>query len=274
MFRPLFIIIVLFIIASFILQMISLLANFNALRSVYIARIDLDVPSGGDGSIFDNIWNNAKDTILGNTLPNYFTLALFVICEGKSSNQTVCSPPSFGFNYRKLPPFCLFEIDTLMLFHIESTGALQTLEGNIPSYAHSMISKIQQGVFIPSVVLCFLLLCYSFFYLCNDGICNFIIIETLSILAFLFCLATFVIQYVAYDKIRDGINDLKSNLLGGLINDVVTVTPHSGKSIWLSLAAFILLFFVSVLLLFSFCTRRKGGKHRTRRNQPESYEMT
>jgi hypothetical protein len=101
--------------------------------------------------------------------------------------------------------------------------------------------------------------------------CNYLAITLLSVLAFLFCLATFVIQYVAYDKIRDGINDIKSNLLGGLINEFVTVTPSSGKSIWISLAAFILLFLVTVMLLFSCCT---GRKYRKRRNQPESYEMT
>lgn len=100
MFRPIFILVVLFTIASFILQMISLLANFNGLRSVYIARIDFST-SMGDGGILSNIWDTTKNSILGNVIPEYFTVGLFVICEGTSSNATTCTPPSLGFNYSK-----------------------------------------------------------------------------------------------------------------------------------------------------------------------------
>jgi hypothetical protein len=101
MIRPIFIAIVLFIIASFILQMIALLANFNGLRSVYITRIDFGVSNTAEGGILGSIWDNTKDSILGNVIPESFTLGLFVLCEGTSSNQTLCAPPRFGFDYSK-----------------------------------------------------------------------------------------------------------------------------------------------------------------------------
>lgn len=115
MFRPIFIIIFLFILAAFILQMISIFANFNGLRSVYIARIDLDAPSNNnDGGILGSIWNSA-DSILGGSIPDYLTLGLFVICEGTEPDQTTCTPPSLGFDYSK----CLYayRVCAVILIH-------------------------------------------------------------------------------------------------------------------------------------------------------------
>lgn len=150
--------------------------------------------------------------------------------------------------------------------YIDTTGVLQMVRDNIPPETQALIAKFQQGVFIPSVVLCFILLCYSVFFLfINGGICNYIVIELVSIISLLFCVATFVIQYIVYDQITAQIDGLKKNLFGGLINDFISIQVTRGVSVWLSLAAFILLFLTSVFILFSCCLRRKRAQ--------ESYEM-
>jgi hypothetical protein len=89
------IIITLLIVASFILQILVILGNFNGLRSVNIARIELE-DSASNGMLGD-ILDAAQGIAAG--IPSFLTVALFVVCEGSSSNETVCSPPSFGYRY-------------------------------------------------------------------------------------------------------------------------------------------------------------------------------
>lgn len=103
------------------------------------------------------------------------------------------------------------------------------------------------------------------------GLCRKITIFLVSAIAFLFCLATFVIQIVVYNMLKSGINKVKSSLFGGLIDDVVIIDTKSGPSIWMSLAAFICLFFVTVLLCVSVCCIGGGRSRRTR--EDNSYEM-
>lgn len=93
------IIITVLILASLILQILALLGNFSGLRSVYIARLDLS-NSPSSGGFLNDIFDKATN-VLSDNIPDYFTLALFIACEGKSSNETVCTPATFGYNYSK-----------------------------------------------------------------------------------------------------------------------------------------------------------------------------
>lgn len=70
--------------------------------------------------------------------------------------------------------------------------------------------------------------------------------------------------------IKNGIDKVKNSLFGGLIGDLVIITTKSGPSIWMSLAAFISLFFVTVLLCVSICCIGGG---RSRENREDTYEM-
>lgn len=97
--KVIFIIVTVLILASLILQILALLGNFSGLRSVYIARLELTNPPS-DGGFFDDLLDKATNTI-SDRLPDYFTLALFIACEGKSTNETVCTPPTFGYHYSK-----------------------------------------------------------------------------------------------------------------------------------------------------------------------------
>ena len=165
----------------------------------------------------------------------------------------------------------------LFFFRIDTTGILQTIENQIPDWVHSTLTGIQGGVFIPSVIFCFILLCYNFFHQISEyrakhqiGLCRKIMIFLLSVITFLFCLATFVIQIVVYNMVKNNIDKAKNSLFGGLIDNLVIITTKSGPSIWMSLAAFISLFFVIVLLCVSICCIGGG---RSRRTQEDTYEM-
>jgi hypothetical protein len=88
--------ITLFILASLILQILVILGNFSGLRSVNIVQVDI---SNSSSSILGSIIGSIEGTI-DSSMPDFFTVALFVICEG-STSSTTCSPPSFGFRYSK-----------------------------------------------------------------------------------------------------------------------------------------------------------------------------
>lgn len=91
--------ITLLIIASLILQILVLLGNFNGLRSVNIVRVMLEnTTSTGSGGILSGIFSAAQNVAAG--IPNYLTVALFVVCEGRNDHSSmVCSPASFGYRY-------------------------------------------------------------------------------------------------------------------------------------------------------------------------------
>lgn len=122
-----------------------------------------------------------------------------------------------------------------------------------------------------SAAICFLLLCYSLysqFISLKRGCCRTFILFVIAALALILCIATFVIQIVAYNMVKSGINKAKNNLFGGLIDDFVTITTKTGPSVWFSLAGLIALFLVCILSILSVCCSRP----KERRNE-ESYEM-
>jgi hypothetical protein len=167
---------------------------------------------------------------------------------------------------------------------IASTGMLNTIENGIPDSVHKTLAGVQEGVYIPSACLCFILLCYSFIHFISyrNGCCGLFLIFTLASIAFIFSIATFVVQIVAYNMIKDEINKAKSTVFGGLFSSIVDIETHIGASVWMSLVSFILLFFVCVFLILTVCClgERRGDKPRTRRgffgrrrNRDENYEM-
>lgn len=85
-----------------------------------------------------------------------------------------------------------------------------------------------------------------------------------------------MVQIVAYNLIKDGVGKAKGSIFGGLLSKAVDINTKTGASIWMSLAAFICLFLVSTLLIFSVCcfnSNREGGRFGRRRRNDESYEM-
>lgn len=108
-------------------------------------------------------------------------------------------------------------------------------------------------------------------------------IFTLAIIAFIFSVATFIVQIVTYNEIKDAINNLKGSIFGGLFSTIVEISTHTGASVEMSLAAFILLFFVCVFLALSICClgdRRNRDKKeeegwfaRKQTRRREEYEM-
>ena len=169
-----------------------------------------------------------------------------------------------------------------------STGALDTIQKQLPSYVHSLFAGIQEGIFIPSAVLCFILLCYNFHHQWTGhrnghqyGCCKIFLILTLAFIAFLFCLATFIVQIVASNMLKENVDKIKSSVFGSLLNNAVNVNTRTGASVWMSLAAFICLFLVSTLFVFSICcfnNHREGGNTgsrfgRRKNRRDEAYEM-
>lgn len=98
------------------------------------------------------------------------------------------------------------------------------------------------------------------------GCCRMFSIFTIAIIALLFCIATFVVQIVAYNLVKSGINKAKNNIFGGLVNDIITITTKIGPSVWFSLAGFISLFLAWMLLVLSMCCLKSKATS-------ESYEM-
>jgi hypothetical protein len=88
--------ILLFIIASFILQMLVLLGNFPGLRSVYIARIELNAITGSTNAFAQTLTKRYFTSI-----PDYFTISILRLCEGynNDTSKNLCSPASLGFRY-------------------------------------------------------------------------------------------------------------------------------------------------------------------------------
>jgi hypothetical protein len=90
--RVIQIITTLFVLASFILQLIALLGNFPNLQSVYISKIVITSTAGG---LIANLLSS---------IPDYFTVGVFTICQGfyKTPENNLCVPSSFGYEYGKL----------------------------------------------------------------------------------------------------------------------------------------------------------------------------
>ncbi|KAI7902405.1 uncharacterized protein BX663DRAFT_486716 [Cokeromyces recurvatus] len=210
--------------------LLSILGNFKGLWSVYLAKVNLDMLSSRTNGI----------SIL-NEIPDYLTIAIFVICQGTKNDETVCTPPSFGYRY-------------------DSTGILQMLEEQLSPELQTDITGLQGGIFIPSVVFIFILLCAYFIHLFTINRVKYqyswfrkLILPLISLITLLLCIATFVVQLVIYHIVKNKINTAKDELYGGLLNLVLRITVSAGRSIWMTLASSILLFIVTILLCFSLC---------------------
>jgi hypothetical protein len=152
------------------------------------------------------------------------------------------------------------------------------IQDKIPEWVHGTMTGVQGGVFIVSVILCFILLCYNFYHQYTGhrvrqqfGWYRKIMITLVAFIALLLCIATFVIQIVAYNILKKEINNIKGALFGGLIDSLVTLDTRTGASIWMSLAAVITLFFVTLLLCFSVCCM--STSKRKRQANKDSYSM-
>lgn len=99
MLRLLQILIVLLIIASLVLQILVLFGNYSGLRNVNIIRVELTTPASS-GGLFGGLLNTIENSI-DKDIPDYLTVGLFVLCEGKNGTAEVCTPATFGFNYSK-----------------------------------------------------------------------------------------------------------------------------------------------------------------------------
>jgi hypothetical protein len=161
---------------------------------------------------------------------------------------------------------------------IASSGLLGTLENQIPDSIHNALAAVQEGVFIPSAIVCFILLCHNFYHQYSGhrlnhqyGCLRIFLILTVAVIAFIFCIATFVAQIIAYNMLKDNINQAKGSTFGGLFTNVVNITTKFGSSVWMSLAAFICLFLVIVLLALNSCCFNRDRKRIRKGN---GYEMS
>lgn len=86
----------LLIIASLILQILVLFGNYSGLKKVNIIRVEFTSPASSSG-LFGGLLGSVSKNI-----PDYLTVGLFVLCEGKNGGEEVCTPASFGFRYSKV----------------------------------------------------------------------------------------------------------------------------------------------------------------------------
>lgn len=102
MLKAIQIVITLLIVASLILQILVLLGNYRGLRNVNIIRVELNNPAATTGSngFFGGLLDKFQDTVDGQ-IPDFITIALFIICQGDKERETVCTPATFGFRYGK-----------------------------------------------------------------------------------------------------------------------------------------------------------------------------
>ncbi|KAI8975277.1 actin cortical patch SUR7/pH-response regulator pali [Mycotypha africana] len=251
-------IIILLILASFLLQILVMLGNFKGLRSLYIAKIDVSSSATDSGSILGDLWNKAKGSALN--IPQYITVALFLMCERNNTFQTSCTPPSFGFTST-------------------APGILGTLLSQIPDSAHKTLMGVQGGVFILSAILSLFLLIYMLLHCCTTrkntreyNACHRAFIFVLFVVALAFAIATFAVQYAAFGAIKMGIEAAKSKFLPSSMSSLVNLNTHTGNSIWVSLVAFILLLIATILMSFVVfcCGRRKGD---SAADEFDAYEM-
>ncbi|CEG69966.1 hypothetical protein RMATCC62417_05949 [Rhizopus microsporus] len=238
--------------------MLVLLGNFPGLRSVYISRVDL-VPVEGS----TNVFIESIKELLFTSVPDYLTVSILRLCEGynKDPSKNMCTPPSLGFQYSS------------------SEELLGTIESQIPPSLHSKLAGIQGGVFIVSVILCFLLLCFYVFHIFAErrrllGWCWILLCLILTALALLFAAATFAIQMYVHNLIKSSLSDIQASFLGSLFSEFVQLVIKTGASVWLSLVSLILLFLVFVLLCISMCcinrTRRRDTAQTTNNQQEMS----
>ncbi|KAI8889795.1 hypothetical protein K501DRAFT_328930 [Backusella circina FSU 941] len=221
----------LFILASLILQLIALLGNFPKLRSVYISKITITSTTGG---IFANLLSS---------IPDYFTVGVFIICQGFYINtaNNLCAPSSFGYEY-------------------ESTGLLQTIQEALPSSTHSTLKGVQGGIMIPSVCFCCIVLLNEFriYIKPNKGWFLHVFTFIVAVISLLLSAAFFAVLVAIYYIINNVINDEKSVVLGGNLGRFVSITTEKGSAIWISMVAFILMFFACCLMLVRFIFHRRA----------------
>ncbi|KAG1440158.1 hypothetical protein G6F56_012031 [Rhizopus delemar] len=140
---------------------------------------------------------------------------------------------------------------------------------------HSQFAGIQGGIFIVSVLLCFLLLVYYAYHQHAErrrrlGWRTITVSILLTLLALVFAIATFVVQIYVRNLIDGALDDLTSSFLGSLFSEFVNIIVSTGTSVWLSLVSLILLFFTLVLLCISMCCI---NRRRRRRTESNGYDM-
>lgn len=133
---------------------------------------------------------------------------------------------------------------------------------------HHEFAGIQGGVFIVSVLLCFILLVYYIFHLFFErrrrfGWCWILLCLLLTVLALAFAIATFVIQLYVFRLIDNALDNLTGSFLGDLFSEFVQLVIKKGSSVWLSLVSLILLFLTLVLLSISMCFFNRRRRERT-----------
>ncbi|KAG1138558.1 hypothetical protein G6F37_007647 [Rhizopus arrhizus] len=235
--------------------MLVLLGNFPGLRSVYIVKVNM-IPVPGSTNVFMDKLRELYFT----SVPDNFTMSILRVCGNYNSDPSkdVCSPASLGFRYSS------------------TDELLDTLQSQIPPSLHSELAGIQGGVFIVSVILCFLLLVYYFYHQYAErhtrfGWCWISLSLLLTALALIFAVATFAIQIYIHNLVRDAVNSLGSGFLGSLFSEFVQIKVSIGPSLWMSLVAFVLLFLVFILLSVTTCciNRRRSENTTTNNNPPE-----
>jgi hypothetical protein len=98
MFKGIQFVITFFIVASLILQIVSILGGFSALRNVYILKVKLE-PSSTSSGLLNSILGSSSSSILDSE-PSFFTAAPFLVCQGSTDgSKNMCSPASFGYKY-------------------------------------------------------------------------------------------------------------------------------------------------------------------------------
>ncbi|KAI9283176.1 hypothetical protein BY458DRAFT_1791 [Sporodiniella umbellata] len=234
-----------FITVSFILQILVLLGNFPGLHSVNIARVHVNGVLGST-SIFSKRFFSS--------VPDYVTIAVLRLCQvyEKDPSKNICTPASLGFNYRS------------------SDELFDTFATQLPSSFHRDFAGIQGGIFIVSVLLCFILLVYYAYHQHIErtrrvGCFPVVLSLLLTLLAMIFAAATFAIQIYIHNLLAKALGNLKNSFLGSVFSQFVNIDVNYGASIWMSLVAFIFMFLTFVLLCFSMCciNRKKNWSKET-----------
>ncbi|CAO3661319.1 unnamed protein product [Rhizopus stolonifer] len=228
--------------------MIVLLGSFPGLHSVYITRVNLIPVPGSTNALIDQL-----KKLYFTSVPDYFTLSILRVCGNynNDSSKNVCSPASLGFNYRS------------------SDELLDALATQIPPRFHSELAGIQGGVFIVSVILCFLLLVYYFYHQYSErrtrfGYCRISLCLIFTAITLLFAAATFAVQIYIHNLLQGALNDIKDSFFGSIFSEFVQIVVKIGSSVWLSLVSLILLFLVFILLSVTMCwINRKGEQSRS-----------
>jgi lysylphosphatidylglycerol synthetase-like protein (DUF2156 family) len=134
---------------------------------------------------------------------------------------------------------------------LELPGLTGDLENLMPSIAHKGITTVQAGLFIPAVCLTFLSLLIALFGHFNRpaSLCA----SFLTFISFVLTLATFIVEIVANNELKSGVNDLHLS----------SITVTIGPAVWMTLGAAIALFLATcAYFLACVCGVGRSRRHR------------